>query len=73
VNWFTWKRIGILGGIGSAIFFAGFSICKLAGSEPHVSWREGLFDALAFGTFVILCIVFRNAKAAVIGKMFYGE
>jgi len=42
MNWFTPKRIGILGCVGTAIFFSGFAICKLAGSEPGVAWKTGV-------------------------------
>lgn len=73
MNWFTPKRIGILGCVGTAIFFAGFTICKLAGSEPDVSWHTGVFNSLLFGVVVAGGIVVTKLRIASIGKMFYGE
>lgn len=71
MNWLTDKRMVILGGTGSAIFFAGFSICKLAGSEPHVSWGEGTFNALLCGIVVILALFCTKLNNALIRRMFY--
>ena len=73
MNWFTPKRTGILGCVGTAIFFSGFSICKLAGSEPGVSWATGVFNSLLFGVVVAGGIVVTKWRIAWIGKTFYGE
>jgi hypothetical protein len=73
MNWFTPKRIGILGCVGTAIFLSGFTICKLAGSEPGVSWTTGVLYALIFGGFVVASIVNTKWQVAWIGKRFYGK
>jgi len=73
MNWFTPKRIAISGCVGTAIFFAGFSICKWAGSEPGVSWATGVFNSLLFGVAVAGGIVVTKWRIASLGKMFYGE
>lgn len=73
MNWFTWKRTGILGCVGTAIFFAGFTICKWAGSEPGVSWANGVLYSFIFGGFVVVSIVNTKWQVAWIGKTFYGK
>ncbi len=73
MRWFTWKRICTIGGAGVALFFTGFAICKLAGSEPGVPWQTGAGYSLLFGGFLIVSILSMKSRAAIIGKIFYGE
>jgi hypothetical protein len=73
MNWFTWKRTGSLGSVGTAIFLSDFSICKVAGSEPGVSWKTGVLYSLIFGGFAVVSIVSTKWRITWIGKTFSGE
>ena len=73
MDWITPRRLGIIGSVGFAVFFAGFTTCKLAGSEPNVSWRTGLLYALGFGGFLAGWLLCFKSKAATTEKLFYGE